>query len=124
MPFTPDEFFEHATSSDAASGIDPASIFAAWESFPFDAEVLTVVPLRRPLVPEAPRSGDDPLNCRGCTSEDGLIVWENENWRLKTLSEPSGAPLVMILEPKQHSDYGELSDELAAEFGRILVHTV
>jgi hypothetical protein len=124
MPLSPEEFFENATSQGNESDNDIPSIFATWETFPFDADGLAVVPLRRPLVPEAPRNGEDPLDCRGCTANDGLIVWENENWRLKALSEPSGVPLVMILGPKQHCDYGELSDELAAEFGQILVHTV
>ena len=47
------------------------------------------------------------------------VVWEDESWRLKHFGEPSGLPVVLILEPKAHLDFGQLDDDLASEHGRI-----
>ena len=75
-----------------------------------------------------PPPADDPVRagetadrpcpaCHGVTAEN--VVWEDEAWRLKHLGGPSGLPVVLILEPKVHLDFGQLDDELASQHGRI-----
>jgi diadenosine tetraphosphate (Ap4A) HIT family hydrolase len=122
MPLTPDEYFENATSLDEDQERHALSALAAWEPFPFEPDDLRVARLRRPNVPEPPRHDEDPATCRSCAASDGMPVWQDEAWRLIALSEPSGAPLVLMLLPKGHFDLGDLPDELAAELGQIVVH--
>jgi hypothetical protein len=50
------------------------------------------------------------------------VIWEDNHWRLITFSEPSGAPLVIMLQPKLHFDLINLPDDLGGEFGRLIVH--
>ncbi len=52
---------------------------------------------------------------------DPAEVWRDERWRLITLPA-SGAPLVLMLQPLEHHDLTDLSDELAAELGVLQVH--
>jgi hypothetical protein len=122
MPLTPDEYFENATSLSDDQEARALSALANWEPFPFEWESLRVRRLRRPEVPEEPRHDVDPSSCRTCAAKDGLPVWQNEEWRLIALSEPSGAPLVLMLLPKGHFDLVNLPDDLAAQLGQIVVH--
>lgn len=50
------------------------------------------------------------------------MIWEDRHWRLVTFPEPSGAPLVVVLQPKAHVDLAALPDDRAGEFGRLVVH--
>jgi diadenosine tetraphosphate (Ap4A) HIT family hydrolase len=122
MPLTPDEYFENATSLGSDQEARALSALATWEPFPFEMEGLRVRTLRRPEVPEAPRHDEDPATCRTCAAKDGLAVWQNEGWRLIALSEPSGAPFILMLMPKEHFDLGTLPDDMAAQLGQIVVH--
>jgi len=40
---------------------------------------------------------------------------------LRSLDRPSGLPVVVLLETKRHVDFPDLSDELAAELGPLLL---
>jgi diadenosine tetraphosphate (Ap4A) HIT family hydrolase len=122
MPLTPDEYFENATSLGSDQEARALSALATWEPFPFEMEGLRVRTLRRPEVPEAPRHDEDPATCRTCAAKDGLPVWQNDGWRLIALSEPSGAPFILMLMPKGHFDLGTLPDDMAAQLGQIVVH--
>jgi diadenosine tetraphosphate (Ap4A) HIT family hydrolase len=46
-------------------------------------------------------------------------MWEDEHWQLTAIG-PTGLPLVLILEPKEHYDIDTLPAELAAEMGPLL----
>ncbi len=122
MPLTPDEYYENATSLGEDQARRALSALADWEPFPFEVEGLRAATLARPEIPEAPRHDEDPATCRSCAAIDGLPVWHNEAWRLIALSEPSGAPLILMLLPKEHFDLGDLPDEMAAQLGQITVH--
>jgi diadenosine tetraphosphate (Ap4A) HIT family hydrolase len=122
MPLTPDEYFENATSLTEDQEKRALSALTDWEPFPFEPEGLRVAKLRQPEVPETPRHDEDPASCRSCAANNGLPVWQNEEWRLIALAEPSGAPLVLMLLPKGHFDLGNLPDDLAAQLGQIVVH--
>ncbi len=72
-----------------------------WETWPF-AGRLSVRPLDRPVDREAPRHGEGGVDCRRCAATDDEYLWTNEHWRLFTFEKPSGLPLVVLLEPREH----------------------
>lgn len=123
MPLTPDEFHANALKAADAEGRLPLSRLTAWEIFPFEPEGLRVVPLKMAEVPEPPRRGEDGVACDSCAAVGRGDIWQDDRWRLLTFSEPSGAPLVLMLVPKEHVDLTDLSDDLAGELGRLVVHT-
>ena len=91
-----------------------------WEISPFEQAGLTVAPLRPPVLPEAPRHGQDPADCGSCRRRDEGI-WMNDRWRLSRVSGV-GVPLALMLHPRDHHDLEDLPDELAAELGVLTVH--
>ncbi len=118
---SPDEFYSRAMRAADQSGRLPLSRMTGWEIFPFEPDGLTVVPLAPPELPEPPRKGEDREDCPVCTS-DRPMVWSDEQWQLWPMSEETGAPLVMLLEPRAHYDLSDLPDERAAELGILQAH--
>jgi diadenosine tetraphosphate (Ap4A) HIT family hydrolase len=91
-----------------------------WDTWPFDGEVRPRS-LAPPVDGEAPRHGEGGVDCRRCGAGDETYVWTDEHWRLFAPHEPSGLPLVVLLEPREHyGEPGDLPDELAAELGVML----
>jgi diadenosine tetraphosphate (Ap4A) HIT family hydrolase len=71
---------------------------------------------------EAPRLGEDgPDECWRCQKGDELTLWSDQNWRLGSLDKPTGLPVIVILESREHLDLGELDDDRAGELGRLIV---
>ncbi len=106
----------------AADGRLAAPPSNAWDNFPWTVHGGEIVPRELPAPADDPlRSGEDPDRpcsaCAGVPADN--LVWEDEAWRLKHFGKPSGLPLVLILEPRVHLDFGQLDDELASQHGRI-----
>jgi diadenosine tetraphosphate (Ap4A) HIT family hydrolase len=123
MPLSPDDFYSHAVAAANDEGRLSLSRMTAWEIFPFEPDGLRVVPLKKPVMPESLRRGEDGSECPSCASSSRGVVWRDDHWRLITFAEPSGAPLVMMLLPTTHYDVTDLPDDLAKEFGLLIVHT-
>ena len=121
MPLSPAEFYEHAIGAADHQGRMPLSRMTSWEVFPFESDGLRVVPLARPVLPEPPRYGEGGVNCRACKGER-KVLWSDAHWNLNSTGALSGAPLVLILEPKAHYDLTDLPDDMAAELGILVVH--
>jgi diadenosine tetraphosphate (Ap4A) HIT family hydrolase len=76
--------------------------------------------LRPPVEREEPRFGEGGVDCRRCQAPDDEYVWTTDRWRLLPLG-PTGLPVVLMLEPREHfSEPGDLPEELAAELGILL----
>lgn len=95
---------------------------AEWDNFPWEVVGGELVPrVLPPPADEPPRAGTTPSKpcpaCFGVPPEH--VVWEDQGWRLKHFGQPSGLPVVLILEPRRHVDFGHLDDELAAQHGLI-----
>jgi diadenosine tetraphosphate (Ap4A) HIT family hydrolase len=122
MALTPDEFYQHALASTDSEHRLPLARMTAWEISPFEQDGLRVTPLRPPVLPEAPRHGEDPAQCRICDDRDEGI-WFNRHWRLARVSG-AAMPLVLMLYPRDHHDLADLPDELAAELGLLSTRIV
>lgn len=120
MPLSPDDFYAHALAAADADRRLPLSRMTGWDVSPFEPDGLTVSRLRPPIVPEPPRHGEDPDDCSPCRQRDSGI-WLNERWRL-THKGGFGVPLVLMLQPREHLDHADLTDEMAAELGVLSAH--
>src|SRR5690348_9114372 len=105
---SPDEFYAHAMRGADAEGRLPLSRMTGWEVFPFEQAGLQVVPLARPVLPEPARAGEGGRDCPAC-GPGCAAVWSDEHWRLSVYG-PSGAPLILMLEPRAHHDLPDLPD--------------
>jgi diadenosine tetraphosphate (Ap4A) HIT family hydrolase len=113
MPETPEEFHARVAGSLRMPPVEE------WETFPFDGE-LRPRTLRPPVEQEEPRRGAGGKGCRGCSDRDEEFIWTNERWRLRGIG-PTGLPVVLILEPRDHyADPGELPEHLAQDLGVML----
>ena len=123
MPESPEDLYARVVDQVGEQGRLPMSPVADWDVFPWEVVDGTLVPkvLRPPLAAEAPRAGDaGAAPCPTCSSDGSDRSWENERWTVKTMPR-GGMPLILMLETREHLDYTDLDDDLAAEYGRISV---
>jgi diadenosine tetraphosphate (Ap4A) HIT family hydrolase len=114
VPETPEELYERAKDALRMPPVEE------WDTFPFDGE-LRPRELRPPVEREEPRLGAGGVDCRRCNAADDEYLWTNERWRLTSMPEPTGLPVIVLLEPREHlADPGDLPDELAADLGVML----
>jgi hypothetical protein len=114
MPETPEELFARAGDALRRPPVE------TWETLPFDGD-LRPRRLTSPVADEAPRHGAGGVDCRVCAAPDTDFAWVSERWRLKALDEPTGLPVVLLLEPRVHyGEPGELPDDIAAELGLMI----
>jgi hypothetical protein len=122
MALRPDEFYAHAVAAADSARRLPLARMTGWDISPFEPEGLRVAPLREPVLPEPPRHGDDPADCRACRRRTEGI-WFNDRWRLTRVGGV-GVPLALMLYPLDHYDMADLPDELAAELGLLSTRIV
>jgi diadenosine tetraphosphate (Ap4A) HIT family hydrolase len=117
---TPEELYRRALAAADAEGRLPLPPVDTWETFPFEGD-LRARPLLPPLAAERPRLGEGGNDCWRCRQGDDHAIWADEHWLLTPRHEPSGLPVVVILQPRAHHDLGDLPPALAAELGPLLV---
>jgi hypothetical protein len=89
-----------------------------WDTWPFEGPV-------RPRAlaapgPERVRDGEDGRECTACARPDSDYIWTDDDWRLMAM-EPSGLPLILILEPREHFDGpADLPEDLARAQGVLI----
>jgi len=111
MPETPEELYERVKDALRMPPVEE------WDTFPFDGE-LEPRRLLPPVEKEEPRFGERGVDCRRCAAGDDDYIWTSERWRLHALDKPSGLPVVVLLEPREHfADPGDLPEDLAADLG-------
>lgn len=89
---------------------------AHWPICPFETDSLEVRHLDDPVVPEPPRGGEDGNECHSCQAPDNAFLWTDSRWRVSMSEDPMALPNVW-LQSRQHLDFEDLTDELAAEMG-------
>ena len=98
--------------------LPPPPAAALGDIFPFEPEV-RFVPVDEPVLPEPARGGESPEACSACTRPDDEYLWTSPSWRFRSL--PGFGVHAFMLWPRAHLDLDELTPELAAEQGRLLV---
>ena len=109
-----------ARESFGARGRPPLPKMATWPIFPFEADGLRARPLEDPVVPEPPRSAEAAEDCWTCGAPEEAFVWADEHWLVSMAEQPASLPAV-TLHPRRHLDFHELTDELGAGLGVLLV---
>ena len=112
MPETPEQFYERTKEALRMPPVEE------WETFPFAGEIRPRA-LQPPAADEKSRHGEGGVDCHACGKTADDLVWENERWQLTAVG-PTGLPLVLILEPKEHYDIETLPAELAEELGSLM----
>jgi diadenosine tetraphosphate (Ap4A) HIT family hydrolase len=113
MPETPEQLHARAAGALRTPPVQD------WDTWPFEGEIR---PKRLdPLTPEPAIHGQGGTDCQACAKPDGEYLWASERWRVTALEEPSGLPVIVILEPREHfAGPADLPDELAREQGVML----
>jgi len=99
----------------------PLPAFVHWPIFPFvgDLSVREVLPRRDHDYVREGEPGGAP--CTACATPDDDCLWVDDHWRVTPPLHPSGAPVQVFLETREHVDMQDLDDERAAELGRMIV---
>ncbi|MDQ3956945.1 MAG: hypothetical protein M3273_01350 [Actinomycetota bacterium] len=114
MAETPEQLYERARDALRMPPVEE------WDTFPFSGD-LRPRPLLPPVPSEEPREGEGGRDCPSCSASDDEYLWTTENWRLGTVPQPNGLPVVVLLEARSHFDGpGDLPRELASELGVML----
>jgi diadenosine tetraphosphate (Ap4A) HIT family hydrolase len=114
MAETPEELYERARG---ALRMPPVG---EWDTFPFDGDMRPRA-LEPPAASEEPREGEGGSECAACNARDDDYLWTSESWRLTTLGQPSGLPVIVLLESREHFDGpADLPPEIASEMGLVL----
>jgi hypothetical protein len=87
--------------------------------FAFESPV-TTVPFDDATLPEPARHDVTSDDCNACRFPDERCLWTSATWRLRAPDKPFGVH-AFFLEPRQHVDQDELTPELAAELGPVMV---
>jgi len=122
MAESAEEIYARVVAEVGEGGRLPAPAVTRWDTFPWEVLDGAIVPkVLAPPAPEPPRKGEDAADCFLCGPEVAGVIWENERWRVKPHPEPSGLPIVLFLEPKEHLDFPDLGEDMAAELGVLSV---
>ncbi len=117
MPESAEELYARVVAMVGEGGRLPLPEMESWDTFPFEGDLRS-----RPLLPPAPekvRDGEGGSTCRRCEDPDRGVIWRNERWLVSTFDQPTGLPIVVFLMTKEHLDFVDMDDDLAAEYGRI-----
>ena len=93
---------------------------AWWPIFPFETDGLRTRTVEDPVLPEPPRRGEAGGACDTCDRPDDEYVWAGARWRISMPHEPVSLPTLTIF-PRAHLDLGDLTEELGAELGALVV---
>lgn len=118
MPETAEEVYARVVATVGEGGRLPTPEIAKWDTFPWEGEIATKV-LRAPVPAEKPRNGEDDSPCWRCENPDEGVLWRNERWTVTHPEAPTGLPLVVILNSREHLDFSDMDDDLASEYGRV-----
>jgi diadenosine tetraphosphate (Ap4A) HIT family hydrolase len=112
MPETPEQLYERVAGALRMPPVEE------WETFPFDGDMRPRA-LQPPVAEEKPRWGVGGVDCFACKKSEDDLIWGDDHWQATALG-PTGLPMVVILEPREHYDIETLPPERAAELGPLM----
>ena len=115
-----EDIFRRTQEAAGPDGRLPMPSVQEWDTFPFEGDI-RVRPLRPPVETEGSRHGEGGVGCRRCERGDETALWRDENWRVVPIDGPHGLPVIVMLETRDHLDLPDLSPDLAAQLGRLIV---
>lgn len=117
MPQSAEEIYQRYRSRSD----EPDLSFVEWPAFPWAVEGDRIVAkdLQPPTEVDRVRDGEGGNPCWRCAHPDEGVVWGNEGWTLSVNREGRGGLLAMWLQTREHLDFGDMGEGLAAEFGRL-----
>jgi len=118
MPESAADVYARVVAQVGEGGRLPLPPVTDWETFPFEGD-LHVRMVQPPEAAEAPRAGEGDQPCWRCANERENVIWRNDAWLVTSPPHPTGLPLVLSLETREHMDFLDLDDEMAADFGRV-----
>jgi diadenosine tetraphosphate (Ap4A) HIT family hydrolase len=121
MPESAEEVYARVVAAAGEDGRLPLPPVTEWDTFPFEGDLRTR-PLQPPVEAEKPRHGVDGVDCWRCANREADVIWRDERWTVASTQQPTGLPLVLFLQSREHMDFHEMDDDLAAEFGRATNH--
>ena len=123
MPESAAEVHARVAAAAGPDGRLPTPSLVAWDAFPWEVVDGALVPkVLRPPAEEEPRAGEtDAKPCPTCSRDTATDIWENDRWVVTRPARPTGLPVVLFLQTKEHLDFTDLDDEMAAEYGRLTV---
>jgi hypothetical protein len=125
MPESAEDIHARAVAAADEQGRLPTPPVHEWDSFPWEVVEGELRPkvLAAPVAAEEPRWGESrDKPCGPCGDHGGdRVIWENHRWRVTHPEAPSGLPLTLFLVSKEHLDFPDMDDDLAAEYGRLSV---
>ena len=122
MPESAEEVYARVVAAVGEDGRLPAPPLADWDIFPWEVVDGAIAPkVLPPPADEKPRAGESGKPCPTCDRDPALDIWENERWIVTGMKQPAGLPLALFLQTKEHLDFTDMDDDLAAEYGRITV---
>jgi diadenosine tetraphosphate (Ap4A) HIT family hydrolase len=121
MPESAEEVYARVVAEVGEGGRLPVPPVATWQTFPFDGDLRTR-PLLPPVDAEEPRNGEGGVGCWRCANPEADVIWRSERWSVAATPKPTGLPLVLFLQAREHMDFHEMDDELAGEYGRVSNH--
>lgn len=121
MPETAEEVYARVVALVGEDGRLPVPDVTTRDTFPWEGD-LRARPFLPPVDVEQPRNGEGGEPCWRCANPDAGAIWRNERWLVSTTERPTGLPIVLFLQSREHMDFIDMDDELAEEYGRITNH--
>lgn len=118
MPESAEEVYARVVAAVGEEGRLPMGPSTGWDIFPWEGEMVPKV-VRPPVDAEAPRWGEGGKPCSCEQGEPPNTIWRNERWFVVAPEKPGGLPLFLTLQPREHLDFSDMDDDLAAEYGKV-----
>ncbi len=123
MPESAAEVHARIAAVTGEGGRLPTPALVEWDIFPWEVVDGALAPKVLPApAEEEPRAGEvDTEGCPTCTRDRGTDIWENDRWVVTRPAGPSGLPVMLFLQTREHLDFTDLDDDMAAEYGRLSI---
>ena len=121
MPESAEEVYARVVAQVGKDGRLPMPPVEEWDIFPWELVDGELVPkvVEPPLAVEEPRWGEGDKPCWCAKGGPENAIWRNDRWVVSSTDGPTGMPLMLFLQSREHIDFDDMGEDLAGEFGRV-----